>query len=222
MKPWVCIGAVLAMLIGGPLVAQQQDCYELAQTGDGSQQLDELVITGDGGITFTYAGLPHIPYEDDCDITGVDEATCPLDCDGGHITLIRLPEGLLASFSRRIESVRFESTATAAGAGEAEGQSLVGTYMLRPAPDAVCREIATRKIDVALGAGAHFPGIEQLETGLAKAGYFAGVPDWTFTPETADALRTAQADLGQPVTGTADRAFLRLLATYITKATGGC
>lgn len=214
--------AVALVLLPGLARAETPACYTLDQTGQGAQALDDLVITGGGDVSFTYAGYPQIPYEDRCDIEGKDFGACPLDCDGGMITLIRLPEGLLASFSRRIENVRFDSVTTAVGPMDATGQSLVGTYLLRPAPVQICREIAARKPDLSLYAGLHFPGVARLEAGLAKAGYFNGVPDWSFTLETQAALRAAQEDLGYPASGTADRAFLRALANYAAYTHGGC
>ena len=208
---WPCIG-----------LAADPACYALDKTGVGAVALDDLVISGAGDITFTYAGFPQVPYEDDCNIEGRRHATCPLDCDGGTIRLIRMEDGLVASFSRRIEAVRFDSVVTAGGAFDAAGQSLVGTYFLRPAPEATCREIAARKPGIALQKGMHFPGVERLENGLSAAGYFTGVPDWTFTTETETALRAAQRDLGFADTGIADRAFMRVLAHYAAYAYGGC
>ncbi|MEM6727299.1 MAG: peptidoglycan-binding domain-containing protein [Pseudomonadota bacterium] len=214
--------AALAIAVPTLVQATEPQCYALQSSGLGAQALDDLVITGSGSITFTYAGHPQIPYEDDCDIEGRTHATCPLDCDGGIIRLLKLPEGLLASFSRRIESVRFDSVISAASPLEATGQSLVGTYLMAPAPEAVCREISERKPDLTLVAGAHFPGVERLEEGLSAAGYFTGIPDWRFTSETENAVKAAQLALGFEPTGEADRAFLRVLAKYAVYATGGC
>ncbi len=202
--------------------SQQHACYTLAETGDAAQPVDDLVITGSGDVTFTYAGFPQIPYVDGCNLEGRDHASCSLDCDAGIISLVRLPGGLLANFSRRIESARFESLTTAVGPLDATGQSLAGTYRLIAAPEAVCREMEERKPDTVLYAGLHFPGVAQLEAGLARAGYFNGVPDWSFTAETEEAVRAAQADLGFEVTGTVNRAFARTLANYAAFAYGGC
>ncbi len=216
------IALLTAAALAQTAAAQGAACYALAATADGSDALGDLTLTGAGDITFTYAGYDHMPFEDDCDLAGDDSTTCATDCDGGRVTLVRMGEDVLVNYGRRIESVRFESVITAAGSLDASGEGLEGTYRLSPAPLATCTELASRSADVPLGPGAHFPGVARLETGLAQAGYFAGVPDWTFTPETSDALRAAQSDLGQPVTGVATRAFLRLLDRQSGQLGGGC
>jgi hypothetical protein len=205
-----------------PGLAQDPACYAL-ETPSKAHGVKTLTLTDDGKINYTLIGSPYVTYEFSCDFGGKNVAYCPVECDGGSLTLIRFPEGVLADFSGlRVESARIESIATQIGAMEADGAVIGGLFQLKPADTTVCEAAAELRQPLLLEPGDLYPAVERLEKYLFEGGYFNDVADWYFTEDTAEAVRQFQAEYGDPVTGLADWALLQKIGIYATYSFGGC
>ena len=214
--------ACLLTVVATPGLTQDPECYAL-ETPSEEHGVSTLTLSNDGEVNYTMTGSPYVTYEFSCDFDGKDQAYCPVECDGGALTLLRFPDSVLADFSHlRIESARIESIATQIGAMEADGTQISGLFQLTPAPAAVCKAAAELRQPLLLEPGDLYPAVQRLEEYLFKGGYFNDVADWYFTAETAEAVRQFQAESGDPVTGTADWALLQKLGIQATYSFGGC
>ena len=212
----------LAVVIASPALSQDQACYALEEPSE-KHGIKTLTLSDDGAVNYTMIGSPYVTYEFSCDFDGKDMAYCPVECDGGALTLIRFPDSVLADFSNlRIESARIESIATQIGAMEADGAVISGLFKLSPASAAFCKTAAELRQPLLLEPGDLYPAVERLETYLFKGGYFNDVADWYFTDETAEAVRQFQAESGDPITGMADWALLQKIGIFATYSFGGC
>jgi hypothetical protein len=182
-----------------------------------------LTLSDNGEVNYTLIGSPYVTYEFSCEFEGENVAYCPMECDGGSLTLIRFPDGVLADFTHlRIESGRIESIATQIGAMEADGAVISGLFQLTPAPAAVCKAAAELRQPLLLEPGDLYPAVERLERYLFDGGYFNDVADWYYTESTAEAVRQFQAESGDPVTGSANWALLKKIGVHATYSFGGC
>lgn len=204
-------------------LAQEPACYAL-ETPSETHGVNTLTLSDDGEVNYTLIGSPYVTYEFSCAFFDDNTvAYCPVDCDGGALTLIRFPETVLADFSHlRVESARIESIATQIGAMEADGAVISGLFQLAPAAAIVCKAAADQRQPLLLEPGDLYPAVERLERYLFEGGYFNDVADWYYTEETAQAVRVFQAEYGDPVTGLADWALLQKIGIYASYSFGGC
>jgi len=222
----VCIFfAVLALgQSAAPLWSQTTEsaaCYT-AQAADLPHDVSRLTITRSGEITLGMTGAPFVTFDYDCDFAGQESVECSVDCDGGRVYLEKTPEGILSRFEGlRFEAVRMESLTFGLVQFDADGLSYRGTHLLTPAPDEQCRRDTTGQPFV-LRPGDLYPAVERLETYLASAGYLAEPPDWSYTAETAAAVRAFQTEMGELPTGITDRALMRRIGVFTQYGFGGC
>ena len=215
--------AVSIALAGGPVLgAEPASCYTLEKASPDSG-VDMMTIDRSGSITYATTVNPYAAYTDSCEFPEDGAVVCPLECDGGRITLMRAGDGLLAEFSsRRVESVRMESAVTALGAMEADGAEMDGSFFLKPAPESVCQAADKLAQPLLMEPGDLYPAVKRLEKYLLVGGYFADAPDWYYTAETAEAVKLFQSEIGIEPTGKTDRELLALIGVHASYAFGGC
>ncbi|MGC5198248.1 peptidoglycan-binding domain-containing protein [Aphanothece microscopica] len=219
-----CLIPFLVLAIAAPAAAQEaadSACFVLP-AADAPPRVQSLSVTSLGEITLILRGAPHVAFEFDCDLSGPGPAHCPVECDGGSVTLTRKGNSIEADFRHlRIEAARMESLTFGQTAFDADGLHFDGNFRLDGAAPAQCdRRRIGQPFD--LQAGDHYPAVERLETALAEGGYLAEVPDWTFTRDTAAAVAAFQSEIGLPDTGQADRDLLRRLGIFTRYGFGGC
>lgn len=202
--------------------AEPASCYTLEKASpDGGVGM--MTIDRTGSITYATTVNPYAAYTDSCEFPENGAVVCPLECDGGRITLMRVGDGLLAEFSgRRVESVRMESVVTALGAMEADGVIMNGSFFLKPAPESICQASDKLAQPLLLEPGDLYPAVKRLEKYLLVGGYFADAPDWYYTAETAEAVKLFQSEIGVEPTGKTDRDLLALIGVHASYAFGGC
>jgi len=218
----IAVLAALVAVFATPGLSQDPACYALEAPSE-EHGVNTLTLSDDGEVNYTLIGSPYVTYEFSCDFDGKNVAYCPVDCDGGSLTLVRFSDSVLADFRHlRVESARIESIATQIGAMEADGAVMGGVFHLKPTSAAVCKAAAELRQPLLLEPGDLYPAVERLEGYLFEGGYFNDVADWYYTENTAEAVRLFQAESGDPVTGLADWALLQKIGIFATYSFGGC
>lgn len=219
---FVTLALSLVFANGPARGAEPAGCYTLEKASPESG-VGMMTIDRNGSITYATTVNPYAAYTDSCEFPVDRAVVCPLECDGGRITLMQAGDGLLAEFSgRRVESVRMESVVTALGAMEADGAIMNGSFFLKPAPEAVCQASDRLAQPLLMEPGDLYPAVKRLEKYLLVGGYFADAPDWYYTAETAEAVKLFQSEIGVEPTGKTDRDLLALIGVHASYAFGGC
>lgn len=211
--------SLLAVLVSLPIESLADTCHSLAEPGTTS--VASMVLRDEQDLFFTRPGAPFLVFEFACSISGANSVSCPVECDGGSLSMRREGEDILVSADVRIESLRMDTITSGLVAYDADGTSLDGEFRLRPAPVDQCLAVPPGQ-PMSLQPGDYLPIVTQLEQRLAEGGYFEEVPDAYFTHSTADAVKRFQIDIGLIGNGKVDRALIDQLGNFVNYVTGGC
>lgn len=216
------VAVTAAATLSPGALAAQEGCLAL-DAPSGGAGLAELTYAPDGLFRFTLPGAPFAVFSGVCALDGAESALCPIDCDGGSVSVTRTGDGIEMVFNpMRIEAVQVETLALGLAQFDADGLSVTGSYRLVPQPEAACAALSERVQPLSLAPGDYYPAVERIERALVLAGHYTDVPDWLYTEATAEAVRLFQAEAGLPVDGKADWALLSLLGVRVTYGLGGC
>lgn len=211
---------ILALLAATGARAEETGCFALPEA-DRPAHVDHLSIDTQGRILLTFTGAPHAVADFDCALDAEGKAHCSVDCDGGNLYLDHRGDEMLARFEGlRFESVMLESMTAVTPAFDADGVQVYGNFRLKPAPAAAC-QVEGLLVPVDLRPGDYAVQVADLEGYLARGGYFAEVPDWYYTRETAEAVQLFQRELGLEETGRADRGLIRKIGIQTDYVLGG-